>query len=101
MDIVEYSPPIHGKTSKVFHDNTGVFIGLPNPFDATRYHSLVIDTGSIPDSFTMNAWTDDGYCMGILSNKEGALLQGVQFHPESFLTTDGPQLLSAFLQQGC
>ena len=100
MDIVKYSPPIHGKTSKVFHDNTGVFEGLPNPFDATRYHSLVIDSDSISDSFTMNAWTDDGYCMGILSNKEGAILQGVQFHPESFLTTNGPQLLSIFLQKG-
>ena len=97
MNIVQYKTPIHGKTSAVFHDNSGIFTGLPNPFEATRYHSLIVDRESIPDSFSMNAWTEEGICMGLRWNGDGASLQGVQFHPESFLTTDGPRLLSNFL----
>ncbi len=99
MQIVQYSMPVHGKTSSVYHDNSGVFCGLPNPFEATRYHSLIVDTDTIPPNFTMNAWTEDGICMGLRWNDGGALLQGVQFHPESFLTSEGPQLLSNFLAQ--
>ena len=99
MDIVQYAAPIHGKTSDIFHDSSGIFSGLPNPFTATRYHSLVVDSISVPDSFTVNAWTEDGICMGLKWNGDGASLQGVQFHPESFLTTDGPRLLSNFLAE--
>ena len=100
MSVNQYAFPVHGKTSPVFHDNTGVFFGLPSPFLATRYHSLIIDPDTIPESFSMNAWTDDGVCMGIRCNGGGASLQGVQFHPESFLTTDGPSLLKNFLSEG-
>ncbi len=99
MRIMQYKKPIHGKTSNVHHDNSGIFNGLPNPFPATRYHSLIVDKDSIPESFTMNAWTEDGICMGLLWKGDGASLQGVQFHPESFLTTEGPQLISNFLAQ--
>ena len=97
MNVIQYAPPVHGKTSLVHHDNTGMLKGLPCPFEATRYHSLVVDVDSITDAFTMSAWTDDGMCMGIRSNGEGAPMEGVQFHPESFLTTIGPQLLANFL----
>jgi len=99
MEIVQYSAPVHGKTSDVFHDNSGIFQGIQSPFTATRYHSLVIEPSTISDDFTMNAWTDDGVCMGIRWKGEGSPLQGVQFHPESFLTDDGPQLLSNFLAE--
>jgi len=100
MNVVKYDKPVHGKTSSVFHDNTGVFAGLPNPFEATRYHSLSVDPDSISKQFTINAWTEDGMCMGLLWNGSGPLFQGVQFHPESFLTIEGPRLLSNFLKQG-
>ncbi len=99
MDVIQYTQPVHGKTSRIFHDNSSVFANLANPFDATRYHSLIVDSSSIPEDFTMNAWTEDGICMGLRWNGEGASLQGVQFHPESFLTTDGPELISNFLTQ--
>ena len=97
MRVVRYSPPVHGKRSLVHHDNGGVLAGLPSPFEATRYHSLVVEVDSITDEFTMSDWTDDGICMGIRWNGTGAPLEGVQFHPESFLTTIGPQLLMNFL----
>ena len=97
MRVKQYSKPMHGKTSKVHHDNVGIFTGLPNPFEATRYHSLVVDSSSITSEFTMSAWTQDGVCMGIRWNGDGAPLDGVQFHPESFLTTEGPALLTNFL----
>ena len=97
MRVVRYSPPVHGKTSLVHHDNGGVLVGLPSPFEATRYHSLVVEVDSITDEFTMSAWTDDGICMGIRWNGTGAPVEGVQFHPESFLTTIGSQLLTNFL----
>ena len=98
MRVKQYSPPIHGKTSLVHHDNRGVLQGLPSPFEATRYHSLVVEVESITDEFTMSAWTEDQICMGLRWNGTGAPLEGVQFHPESFLTTIGPQLLTNFLQ---
>lgn len=99
MDVIQYEQPVHGKTSSIFHDNSSVFANLPNPFEATRYHSLIVDTSSIPEDFTMNAWTEDGICMGLRWDGEGASLQGVQFHPESFLTAEGPELISNFLTQ--
>jgi anthranilate synthase/aminodeoxychorismate synthase-like glutamine amidotransferase len=97
MIVTPYEYPVHGKTSQIFHDDSSIFNGLPNPFIATRYHSLIVEVDSIPDNFTMNAWTEDGVCMGIRWNGEGSLLQGVQFHPESFLSDHGPELLANFL----
>jgi len=97
MPVMQYEKPVHGKTSEIYHNNTGVFKELPNPFTATRYHSLVVDTESIASDFEVNAWTDDGKCMGLLRKTNGRLLQGVQFHPESFLTDSGPQLIRNYL----
>ena len=98
MTVEQYASPVHGKTSRVIHDNKGVFSGLPQPFVATRYHSLVIDSETITDEFVQSAWTEDGLCMGIRWIGEGSPLEGVQFHPESFMTLAGPQLLANFLR---
>jgi anthranilate synthase/aminodeoxychorismate synthase-like glutamine amidotransferase len=88
---------MHGKTSLIHHDGQGVFRGLSNPFEATRYHSLVIERGSFshPD-FVISAWTGEGEIMGV--RHRTWQLHGVQFHPESFLTLEGPQLLKNFIQ---
>ena len=86
---------MHGKTSEIHHDGRGVFAGLPDPFTATRYDSLVVERGSVPESLEVSAWTDDGIVMG-LRHREHAL-EGVQFHPESILTTVGKDLLRNFL----
>jgi anthranilate synthase component 2 len=86
---------MHGKVSEISHLGTGVFEGLPSPFSATRYHSLVIDPDSVPESLTVTAWTVDGVVMGVAHTTWA--LQGVQFHPESVLTTEGPRLLENFL----
>jgi anthranilate synthase/aminodeoxychorismate synthase-like glutamine amidotransferase len=88
---------MHGKTSPIHHDGSGVFAGLSNPFEATRYHSLVIERESWnqPD-FLINAWTAEGEIMGV--RHRSWPLHGVQFHPESFLTVEGPKLLANFLQ---
>jgi anthranilate synthase component II len=90
---------MHGKTSWIHHDGEGVFQGLSNPFEATRYHSLVIrrDTFRHPD-FVISAWTEEGEIMGVRHRTWP--LHGVQFHPESFLTAEGPRLLKNFLT-GC
>ncbi|MCS7031540.1 MAG: aminodeoxychorismate/anthranilate synthase component II [Gloeomargarita sp. SKYG116] len=87
---------MHGKTSEIYHRGVGVFQGLPQPFTATRYHSLVIEKDSCPDVLEITAWTEDGIIMGI-RHKQYPHLQGVQFHPESILTTAGPALLANFL----
>ena len=87
---------MHGKTSPIHHDNKGVFAGLPNPFDATRYHSLIIEKESCPDCFEITAHADDDEIMGI-RHKELPVF-GVQFHPESILTTHGKLLLNNFLE---
>lgn len=88
---------MHGKTSPIQHDNTGVFTGLSNPFEATRYHSLVIERSSWnhPD-FVVNAWTSEDEIMGVRHKRWP--LHGVQFHPESFLTLEGPKLLANFIR---
>ena len=88
---------MHGKTSLIHHDGRGVFAGLSNPFEATRYHSLVIkrDTFKHPD-FVITAWTDEGEIMGV--RHKHWPLHGVQFHPESFLTLEGPKLLRNFAE---
>ena len=88
---------MHGKTSQIHHDGTGVFAGLPDPFVATRYHSLVIEPDSVPAELEVTARTGDGVVMG-LRHRELAV-EGVQFHPESILTPSGPKLLGNFLGQ--
>ncbi len=91
---------MHGKTSQIHHDGRGIFEGLPNPFTATRYHSLIVDRPSIGTEFEVSAWTDQDEVMGIrwiAGGPDGAPMDGVQFHPESFLTVEGPSLLANFL----
>jgi anthranilate synthase/aminodeoxychorismate synthase-like glutamine amidotransferase len=92
--------PVHGKTSEIHHDGFGLFEGLSNPFVATRYHSLVIDPATISPDFERTAWTAKGEVMGLRWKAPPgcAPLEGVQFHPESFLTQEGPQLLQNFLR---
>ncbi|HRN80791.1 MAG TPA: aminodeoxychorismate/anthranilate synthase component II [Nitrosomonas europaea] len=93
--IVRAGKVMHGKTSLVFHDGKGVFQGMPDPFVATRYHSLVIERSSIPDCLEISAWTEDGEIMGV---RHRALpVEGVQFHPESVLSEHGHLLLDNFL----
>jgi len=96
-EIVRNFRIMHGKTSLIYHDGRGVFVGLANPFEATRYHSLVIrrETWNHPD-FELAAWTAEGEIMGI--RHKCWPLHGVQFHPESFLTIEGPKLLANFLR---
>lgn len=96
--IVSAPELMHGKTSKIFHNNTGVFQGLENPFTATRYHSLVIERQTCPQVLEITAWVEDGTIMGV-RHRHYPHLQGVQFHPESILTTSGKQLLRNFLNQ--
>ena len=93
--VVRAGEVMHGKTSVIRHDGRGVFAGLPNPFEATRYHSLVVDRDSIPPELEITAETDDGTVMG-LRHREYAV-EGVQFHPESILTASGHDLLRNFL----
>ena len=95
--IIHAQTIMHGKTSKISHNDLGVFSGIKNPFTATRYHSLVIDRKSLPDCFDITAWTDDNEIMGI-KHKELAI-EGVQFHPESILSEYGHDLLKNFLDQ--
>jgi anthranilate synthase/aminodeoxychorismate synthase-like glutamine amidotransferase len=94
-DVVRAPEVMHGKTSLIRHNGTGVFAGLPDPFEATRYHSLIVDRASVPDVLEVTAWTDDGIVMG-LRHRE-LPLEGVQFHPESILTASGHDLLRNFL----
>lgn len=96
--IVSADQLMHGKTSPISHQNLGVFQGLDNPFTATRYHSLVIDPQTCPDVLEITAWTEDNTIMGV-RHRNYPLVQGVQFHPESILTTSGKQLLRNFLIQ--
>jgi anthranilate synthase component 2 len=95
--IVHAQTIMHGKTSKISHNNKGVFRGIKNPFIATRYHSLVIEKQTLPNCFDITAWTDDNEIMGI-KHKELAI-EGVQFHPESILSEYGHDLLKNFLDQ--
>jgi anthranilate synthase/aminodeoxychorismate synthase-like glutamine amidotransferase len=86
---------MHGKTSSVHHDGQGIFAGLPDPFVATRYHSLVVDPDSVPDLLEVTATTSEGVIMGL--RHRTLAVEGVQFHPESILTEDGHELLANFL----
>jgi len=96
-EVVRNYRIMHGKTSMIHHDSRGVFEGLSNPFEATRYHSLVIrrETFQNPD-FVVTAWTEEGEIMGV--RHQTWPLHGVQFHPESFLTAEGPRLLKNFIE---
>ncbi len=94
--IVKASRLMHGKTSMIKHDGENLFKGLPNPFEATRYHSLALERDSVPDCFTITAESEDNEIMGI-RHKE-YFLEGVQFHPESILTASGKDLLKNFLE---
>lgn len=96
-DVVSAPELMHGKTSPISHTGVGVFMGLANPFTATRYHSLVVDRASLPESLEVTAWTADGTIMG-LRHCAYPHLQGVQFHPESILTEAGKDLLRNFLR---
>ena len=94
--VVRAPSLMHGKTSEVHHDGRGLFASLPQPFTATRYHSLVVARESVPDRLEVSAWTDDGIVMGL--RHRSRRLEGVQFHPESILTTAGKDLLRNFLR---
>jgi len=102
-DVVRARQVMHGKTSPIYHSNVGVFGGLSNPFEATRYHSLVIDRATLPDCLEITAWTqsEDGEIDEIMGVRHKELaIEGVQFHPESILTAHGHDLLQNFLH-GC
>jgi anthranilate synthase component 2 len=103
-DIIHAKQIMHGKTSRVKHTSLGVFNGLSNPFEATRYHSLVIDKNSLPDCLELTAWTEneDGSIDEIMGVKHKELaIEGVQFHPESILTEHGHDMLRNFLNMQC
>ena len=89
---------MHGKTSLVRHEGRGLFAELPNPFEAGRYHSLIAERDSLPDVLEVTAWTPEGEVMGVRHLELD--VEGVQFHPESILTPEGPKLLAAFLARG-
>jgi para-aminobenzoate synthetase component 2 len=95
--VVRADRIMHGKTSLIHHDGRGIYRGLSNPFEATRYHSLVIQPGTLPDDLERVAWTDQDEIMGVRHKRYP--LEGVQFHPESFLTLEGTRLLKNFLDQ--
>ena len=94
-EIIKAKKLMHGKTAMVTHDNKHLFKGLPNPFKATRYHSLVLNKNTVPEEFEVTATSDDGEIMGI--RHKNIFIEGVQFHPESILTTSGKDLLQNFL----
>ena len=93
--VVRAPEIMHGKTSLVHHGGTGVFAGLPDPLEATRYHSLIVERESVPDELEITATTDDGLVMGLRHREHD--VEGVQFHPESILTANGHDLVANFL----
>lgn len=95
--IVRAKRLMHGKTSPVVHDGRGVFLGLPSPLQATRYHSLLVERGSVPACLEVSAWTEEGEVMGLRHRSMD--VEGVQFHPESILTPEGKRLLGIWLQR--
>jgi len=94
-EVVRAPSLMHGKTSAIHHDGRGVFVGLPDPFTATRYHSLVVEPSTVPAELEVTARTADGVIMGL--RHRSLAVEGVQFHPESLLTPEGPSLLANFL----
>jgi anthranilate synthase/aminodeoxychorismate synthase-like glutamine amidotransferase len=95
--VIRAPEPMHGKSSRMHHNGTGVFKGLPEPFEAIRYHSLIVENSSLPDEIEITARTEDGLIMGLRHRTYP--VQGVQFHPESIMTTIGKDLLRNFLEQ--
>ena len=93
--VIRAPTPMHGKISLIHHDGTGLFRALPNPFPATRYHSLIVERDTLPSELKVNAWTEDGLIMGL--RHERLPVHGVQFHPESIETVAGHALLQNFL----
>ncbi|MGA0844979.1 MAG: anthranilate synthase component II [Luteolibacter sp.] len=94
-EVVRAERLMHGKTSPIHHSGASVFAGLPDPFEATRYHSLIVRRESLPDCLEITAWTDEGEIMGLMHKQHP--VHGVQFHPESILTQEGRTLLRNFL----
>lgn len=94
-EVVRAGRLMHGKVSPIHHHGQGVFAGLPNPFEATRYHSLIVRRESVPECLELTAWTDEGEVMGLQHRQHP--VHGVQFHPESILTREGKRLLANFL----
>jgi anthranilate synthase/aminodeoxychorismate synthase-like glutamine amidotransferase len=95
-DVVRADRLMHGKTSQIHHDGRTIFENVANPFEATRYHSLIIRRGTLPADFEITAWTDEDEIMGVRHRRWP--VEGVQFHPESFLTLEGPKILRNFLR---
>ena len=95
-DVVRAKQVMHGKTSPMFHEGKGIFAGLPNPFTATRYHSLSVEKSTLPPVLEVTAWTEDGEIMGFQHRTRP--IQGVQFHPESIATEGGHAMLANFLK---
>ena len=95
--VIHAKQLMHGKTSLIFHHNVGVFENLPNPFTATRYHSLVVERSTLPDCLEITAWTEDDEIMGI--RHKSLAIEGIQFHPESILTDSGKTILRNFLKK--
>jgi anthranilate synthase component 2 len=93
--VVERAAPVHGKASLVHHTGDGIFSGVPDPFEAARYHSLVVRREGLPEALELTAWSDDGLVMGAQHRELPRF--GVQFHPESILTPDGPKIVRNFL----
>ena len=86
---------MHGKTSLIHHDGKGLFKGISNPFEAIRYHSLVVDSNNLPKELEVTAWTEDGTIMGLRNKSK--IIEGIQFHPESIMTKVGHDILKNFL----
>lgn len=95
-EIIKAKKLLHGKTSKIYHNRKGIYKNLPNPFEATRYHSLIINKKTLPEDFEITSQTKDGTIMGILNKK--LKVEGVQFHPESILTKQGKKLIKNILE---
>jgi anthranilate synthase/aminodeoxychorismate synthase-like glutamine amidotransferase len=93
--VVRADRIMHGKSSAIFHDNSSLYKGLPNPFEAIRYHSLIVEESSLPDCLQVSAWTEEGEIMGLRHRKYP--VEGVQFHPESILTHIGADLITNFI----
>lgn len=93
--VIRAARPVHGKTSRIYHDGAGIYAGLSNPFEAARYHSLIAAEADLPPALRVTAYTSDGEIMGVRHAQH--VVEGVQFHPESILTTEGRLLLANFL----
>ena len=93
--VIRANRIMHGKTSSIFHDGQTIYDGIPNPFEAIRYHSLIVDRGSFPDCLEISSWTEDGEIMGLRHRQYK--IEGVQFHPESILTNVGSHIIRNFI----